>query len=247
MNRNCVYYCLYGDVAYKQLLETSLRSLSKYLPKENIVVFSEYEIGELEGYCRILKTEFPKGHASPMGYRLILGANLLEQYQRIIHLDVDTVVTGNIDDVFNEIKQGEISFATENVDHPDKIIGDFWAGPLLTQEEKDRYKDIDSICCGIFGFDRSTSHRLKEIYNFIVECERNGFYGRCCDQHAFAAYVLKNNLFNFTLQKHVTHISQRLLWEGRIDSNIKVHHFAGGVTSEGKHQLMKELLTIIGG
>lgn len=243
MSSNCVYYCLYGDITYKQLLEISLMSLSKFLPKENIIVFSEYDIQELKEYCQLIKTVFPVGFASSMGYRLILGQNLLEKYNKVIHLDVDTVVTGDLQGIFSQIELNQISFATENIDNPTKITGNYWAGPLLDIEEKINYKDINSICCGIFGFDVSISSKLKDIYNFIVECENNGFRGSCCDQHAFTTYVLRNNLYNFNFQKYITHNAQQIVKQNKIDlnSDIGIYHFAGGVTSMGKYDMMKKL------
>lgn len=247
MNSNCVYYCLYGNITYKQLLEISLISLSKFLPKENIIVFSQYNIPELMDYCEVIKTEFPRGYASSMGYRLILGKNLLERYSKVIHLDVDTVITKDIQDIFNQIEPNQISFATENIDTPAKIIGECWAGPLLLPEEKNNYKDIDSICCGIFGFDKSISLKLEDVYEYILECENQGFRGQCCDQHAFTAYVLRNNLYNFNLQNYVTHNAQQLLRQNKIDlsSDIRIYHFAGGVTSAGKYEMMKKLSLVI--
>lgn len=236
-NRNCVYYCLYGDISYKQLLKISVMSLSKFLPKENIIIFSQYEIEELEEYCNIIKTEFPKGFASSMAYRLILGKNLLNEYNKVIHLDVDTIVAKDIQDIFNQIQSNQISFATENIINPDKVIGEYWAGPLLSEEEKNNYKDINSICCGVFGFDMSMYLKFEDIYNFIVECENQGFKGICCDQHAFTAYVLRNNLYNFNLQKYVTHNTHQI----DLNSDIRIYHFAGGVTSKGKYEIMKKL------
>lgn len=244
MNLNCVYYCLYGNITYKQLLEVSLMSLSKFLPKENIIVFSEYDDQELKKYCQLIKTKFPVGFASSMGYRLILGQKLLENYNKVIHLDIDTVVTKDILDIFNQVEPNQISFATELIDTPDKIIGEYWAGPLLSQEEKNNYKNIDSICCGVFAFDKSISPKLEDIYNYLVECENQGFRGSCGDQHAFTAYVLRNNLYNYNLQRYVRHDAQQLVKGNKIDinSDVRVYHFAGGVTSVGKSDMMKKLL-----
>lgn len=246
MNNFCAYYCLYGNILYKQLLEISLMSLSRFLPRDSIVIFSEYEIPEWEQYCKVILTKFPEGFAISMGYRLFLGAKLLDEYEKVIHLDVDTVVTQDIADIFNVIQQGQISFETEIVDNPNKIVEEFWAGPLLTEDEKIKYKDISSICCGIFGFDKSMQHQMNKIYDFIVEIEMKGFRGVCCDQHAFTTYVLRNNLYNFTLKDHVTHSAQKFVRSNSVDldSKFKIYHFAGGVSPNGKYDLMKKLLSM---
>jgi len=231
----CVYYCLYGDIRYKQILELSVTSLSQFISKEDIFVFSEYDIPELESNCNLIKTEFPEGHAKPMGYRLILGKKLLENYDRVLHLDADTLVFDNIDDIFDSFEKNRISFATENSSNPDKIIGTCWAGPLLNQEEHEKYNDVNSLCCGIFGFDKSLYPFLEKIYNFIEECENAGFAEVCRDQHAFTTYVLRNSLYNYNLQRYVSHMPQADIDNGL---RFKIYHFCGGVCSGNKYQVM---------
>lgn len=235
----CVYYCLYGDPRYKQILELSVTSLSQFISKENIFVFSEYDIPELESSCNLIKTKFPEGFAKPMGYRLILGKKLLEDYDKVLHLDADTIVCEDITDIFDSFENNKISFATENPGNPDKITGGCWAGPLLNQDEHEKYNDVSSLCCGIFGFNKSVYPVLEQIYNFIVDCENLGFAEICRDQHAFTTYVLRNNLYNYNLQKYVSHIPQADIENGM---KFKVYHFAGGVTSGNKYQVMANFL-----
>lgn len=235
---NCVYYCLYGDFRYKQILELSLSSLSKFIDKQNIFIFSEYDIPELELYSTVIKTEFPASHAKRMAYRLILGQKLLKDYDRVLHLDIDTLICGDIGEIFSSFQDGEISFATEDLQNPHKITGSFWAGPLLNEDEILKYSHLNSICCGVFGFNVSAYQILSDIYNFIVDCEDGGFYGSHVDQHGFVTYVLRNNLFNYNLQEYVSH------FPSSVDdkSKFKVYHFAGGVMPDNKYEIMKNFL-----
>jgi lipopolysaccharide biosynthesis glycosyltransferase len=235
---NCVYYCFYGDFRYKELLELSVNSLNKFISKENIFVFSEYDIPELQIYCNVIKTEFPQTHAKRMAYRLILGKELLKNYDRVLHLDVDTLVLDNIDDIFISFEDGKLSFATEDLENPHKITGSFWAGPLLNEDELVKYSNVNSICCGVFGFNKSAYKILEDIYKFIVECEDSGFYGSHVDQHGFVTYVLRNNLYNYNLQQHVSHFPSSILDK----TKFKIYHFAGGVVSDNKYNYMKKFL-----
>jgi len=235
----CVYYCLYGDIKYTEILKLSVISLNQFVSKENIFVFSEYDIPELKYNCNLVLTKFPEGYAKPMGYRLILGKELLKNYDKVLHLDADTLVVDNIDCIFECFENEKISFATENPNYPDKITGQCWAGPLLNQEEHNTYNNVSSICCGVFGFDKSVSFILDKIYNFIAECEDTGFAEVCRDQHAFATYVLRNRLYNYNLQKYVCHTPAKDI---NIEKNFKIYHFAGGVIAGNKHQVMKNFL-----
>lgn len=252
MNNNCVYYCIYGDnKEYQRILTLSLKSLNKFFDKENIIVFSESNIEEIQGYAKIIKTEFPSGYAIPMAYRLILGKKLIEEYHydNIIHLDVDTLVSDNINSIFNVFEDGKISFATENpVVNTDKIIGECWAGLLLNVEDLIKYQNINSICCGVFGFNRTVCEELEKIYNNVVEKENSGFRGICKDQHAFSEYVLKNNLYNHKLQDYVNHTPKKIADTEyfRDKKSERIYHFAGGVTSHNKYGVMEKFCSLIG-
>jgi len=234
----CVYYCLYGDARYIEILEVSVKSLNKFISKNNIFVYSEFDVPELGLYCNLIKTKFPEGFSIPMAYRLILGKNLLVNYDKVLHLDADTIICDNIDVIFNSFKQNEISFASENLNNPNKITEHYWAGPLLNSDEIKLYNNTNSICCGVFGFNKSMQLILEKIYNFIVECENSGFKGICRDQHAFTTYVLRNNLYNYNLQKYVCHTP----YLKNNYSDYKVYHFAGGVNSGNKYNDMKLFL-----
>jgi O-methyltransferase len=249
-NKNCVYYCIYGeDKEYLKLLTFSVKVLNNFFNKEDIFVFTEYDIEEIKKYANVLKVNFPTGYATPMAYRLLLGKRLIEEfnYQNIIHLDADTLVIDNIDQVFNIIEDNKISFATENPNlNTDKITGPCWSGPLLTPEERSIYKDLPSICCGVFGFNKTVLEQLEKIYNNVVEKENNGFKGVCKDQHAFTEFVLKNNLYNYKLQDYVNHSPISSLHKNLYDNlcRQKIYHFAGGVTSRKKYTTMENFFTL---
>lgn len=249
-NKNCIYYCLYGNNReYYNLLILSLKSLNKFFDKNNIIVFTENKIEELEQYSKVIQTIFPNGYAIPMAYRLMLGKKLIEEYEydNILHLDVDTIIVENIDDIFDCFENDKISFATETPESPDKIVDDCWAGPLLNSDELIRYKDIDSICCGVFGFNKTVCGELENIYNNVVEKEKSGCKLICRDQHAFVEYVLKNNLYNYNLQDYVDHQPKNKLNNIHISDQVfkEINHFAGGVTSSNKYECMNTLYELM--
>jgi lipopolysaccharide biosynthesis glycosyltransferase len=242
--KNCVFYCVYGDQEYLKLLNISLLSLNKLSPETDILVFSDRPLPNFERIAKVIVIEFPQGYAIPMAYRLLLGKNLLEEYDNILHLDIDTVVNGNLDILFESNSDNKISFATENEENPTSCVGEYWAGPLLTPSEFDKYKNVNSICAGVFGFNKSMYSFLDKIYEYVVQVEWSGYNGPCRDQHAFCAYVLRNNLYNFNLQKYVCHSSQKIFRtnESVFNSNFIVYHFAGGVTTRNKFDVMKKAL-----
>lgn len=240
--KNCIFYCFYGDQEYLKLLDISLQSLNKFSSETDIIIFSDRPLPDFEGIAEVVVIEFPQGYSIPMAYRLLLGKDLLEEYDNVLHLDIDTLVCGNLNVLFESNSDNKISFATESEEEPSSCTGEYWAGPLLTPFEKTKYNNVNSICAGVFGFNKSMYSLMDEIYAYVVEVERSGYIGPCRDQHAFSAYVLRNNLYNFNLQKYVCHISQRIFRDDEIISNpdFRVYHFAGGVTSFGKYDIMKK-------
>ena len=250
MNNNCVYYCIYGDdKEYQRILLLSLKTLNKFFDKDNIVVFSQNGIEEIQKYAKLIKTDFPSGYAIPMAYRLILGKKLIDEYRydNVIHLDVDTLVINNLDHIFDVFEDNEISFASESPTNRDKITGGCWAGPLLNSQDLVKYQNILSICCGVFGFNKTLSNQLESIYNNVVEKEEKGFRGLCKDQHAFTEYVLKHNLYNYNLQDYVDHTPGRFVDQNSFDNNHshKIYHFAGGVSSHNKYAVMEKFCSLI--
>jgi lipopolysaccharide biosynthesis glycosyltransferase len=241
---NCVYYCFYGNnKLYFDLLKLSLKSINRVFDKNKIFVYTDQDLNELSHLAVIKNLKFPSGFAIPMAYRLILGKELLNQYDNVLHLDVDTIISKQLDDIFSCIENKKISFATENVDNPDKIIDNYWAGPLLSIDEKKQYSEINSICCGVFGFNKSCNEIIENIYGYISEVENNNFMGVCRDQHGFAAYVLRNNYYNYNLQKYLSHTPIKLMLKNNfnLNSDICIYHFAGGVVPDNKYEYMLNL------
>lgn len=235
--KNCVYYCFYGNKQYLDLLDLSLKSLNLFFNKEDIIVFSDRALPQFSDYARVIIKRFPEGHAIPMAYRLMLGSELLEDYDRVLHLDIDTIVTGNIDNIFDFAQDEVISFAWDNIPGVyDQVIGEYWAGPLMSHEERYNYHHKKSICCGVFLFNKSSKSTLEKIYEYVCWIESTGYKGPCYDQHAFSTYVVKNNCYNYNLQIFVTHSAKDS--DFKLNTDFIIHHFAGGVTSENKYEVM---------
>lgn len=243
MSKNAVYYCYYGeDILYYELLKLSLKSLNKFFDKNNIFVYSDKELPEIQNLCNVKVITFPIGFAVPMAYRLKIANELFTfyHYDNILHLDLDTIVCKNIHELFIYTENNKISFATEkNL----SINSMYHAGPLLNKEEICLYSHLPSICCGVFMMNKTCVDYVEHIYNFIVQLENNNFKEECRDQHGFCYYVLKNNLYNHNLENYVVHDAKNIINNNlQLNPNIYIYHFAGGVTSADKYEHMKLLL-----
>jgi lipopolysaccharide biosynthesis glycosyltransferase len=248
MLKNCVCYCYHGnDSLYYKLLKLSLHSLNKFFNKSDIFVHSEVDLPELHDLCNIVIVKFPDGFCTPMAYRLVLTEKLLQSYDNVLYLDIDTIIYNNLDETFLQVRDNEISFATENQKNPDKIVNSYWAGPVLTEDEIKKYSQINSICSGVFLLNKTCSKIILDIYDYIIDLENNGFRGVCREQHGFNSYILKHNCYNYSLQNYVSHDAKNLVKNNLLTLSTAVYHFAGGVTPHDKYDLMYKLYNSIEG
>jgi lipopolysaccharide biosynthesis glycosyltransferase len=230
LTTNAVYYCIYGNINYSLCLDKSLESLNKTNPEIDVYVFTNTEY--TSKLAKVMKADFPEGRCSAMAYRFAIGSALLEKYQNILHLDNDTLVSRSLDPLFESLHGEEIHFASEDSKGESKVIDNFWAGPLLSDEEKLIFSEINSICTGVFA---ATKHSAKHLLNCFSHVRARGEHtGECADQHAVCEYVIKNNAYTHGLQYFVNHMPQN----GELHQSI--YHFAGGVIVGNKPELMED-------
>jgi lipopolysaccharide biosynthesis glycosyltransferase len=261
--KNCIFYSFFGDLKYKELLLASLQSLSRFFPKEHIYVYSSYELEDVSEYANVRLYDFKEGFAIPIAIRYNIAQELFENYDNILYLDLDTVCIGDVSEIFKNITDNKILIATE---YPDaykdlnkyslnvrtslsvgSAADDNWAGPLLNAKEKEKYRHVPSICAGVFAANKSTAQHMNALYQYIEFYENHGFQASCADQHAFCKYLLINDIYDFGLQPYVTHqgkdMSEQQISLAK-ETDIKILHFAGGVTAYGKIDLMNRAYNI---
>lgn len=254
MNKNAIFYTIYANKEYEKLLLMSLQSLSKY-KNFDIIIFSNFDI-QIETDNRTTKKiiNFPIGRATPMGYRFMIMNDLLSNYESVLHADCDTIFINDPNVIFDDLEVGKINIASETNEllkiGNDKIIGEYWAGPLLTKEEKETFKNIPSICCGVFAGKKESNILCQKIYKNVENYEKKGFFSICYDQHSICEYLIKNNAYSFNLQKYVCHngsyVVRNNLINFMIENKYVILHYAGGVSpNKEKIMFMKKTLEVI--
>jgi hypothetical protein len=254
INKNVIFYTVYNNKKYEELLFMSLKSLAKF-QNFDIIIFSNFDISiSIDKRIYFEKIEFPEGTAIPMGYRFILMNNLLKKYECVLHTDCDTIFINDPNNIFQNIEKEKINISSETNGllkiGNNFIVDEYWAGPLLTTEEREIYKEIPSICCGVFAGKNILNNMCEEIYKNICYNEQKGFFGTCYDQHSICEFLIKNNLYSFELQKYVSHngcyIVDKDLIKFMIENNYVILHYAGGIgPHEDKIKFMKKTLEAI--
>lgn len=256
--KNCIFWTVYGDSRYLELARVSVESFAYHRYDCDLIVVTDVpDAFDFFSQEVLVKSEkFCGGPSSKMSKRFDTASSLLEEYDRVLHVDTDVIAIRPYSKIF-EITSDKLSFASESpppefqntcfeVGNPnDRAVGEFWAGPLLTPEEIKAYADTPSICVGVWLANKLHQKWLRQIHNEVVDFEKAGFAGPCVDQHAVVRNLVLNKRWDLQLQSFVTHNGQRLhreedyqrLWK----STNSIVHFAGGVQPTAqKMSMMRE-------
>src|SRR3954452_18729656 len=106
--KTCIFYSIYGNPKYSDILDMSLASCAHHVKDTDIFVYHDgvfHDPGSARQFTSVVKP-FPDGQATKMTPRYLFAADLLEPYDRVLHLDTDTIVTGELGSVFSSAGQG---------------------------------------------------------------------------------------------------------------------------------------------
>ncbi len=258
--KNCIFWSVYGDNRYLEIAKLSVDSFLKFNSNIDLLVYTDNDhiFSAFSNKVRVEKIDFVGGQSQKMAKRFDIASSLLEEYDNVLHVDTDVLAIAPFSHIF-EIDKSKINFASESPpkeyhddifevgNGQDKSVGQYWAGPLLSEVEKKKFKDTPSICAGVWLSNKTHKVWLEEIYNDVINFEKAGFVGPCLDQHAVVRNLLLNQRWDLGLQRYVTHYGQRLntindFFNLKKSKNIIVH-FAGGVQpSIKKIEMMKKTL-----
>lgn len=140
----------------------------------------------------------------------------IQKYEKILYLDTDIVIKGNINNIFDICKE-DILYALQEGTIDSKL--DFW-GTSLFKEEVNNYEDKTAFCSGTLLFNNCS--KIKELFEIIktsINSNEHFFH----DQPYFVYNAFKYNLYNNKLLKeYCVHNNYNS------NSNFFIHHFPGG-------------------
>lgn len=220
-----IYYSISGNSEYVKLIEMSINSLLKNGYNGDILIICDENIKNILqlNYENLLYMIIDKvdSHQSSGNKLRIYEYEKLENYDKILYLDCDILITKNIDLLFLECNEDKFVVSSESEELKETIILVHWAGPLLSLEEKKLYENIKSINAGVFLFNNIPSNLelLKKTYEMFIDKEKYP----CYEQPYLNYNLLINNKFIHSLQKYITHHSYY-----NFDENKIINHYCGG-------------------
>lgn len=213
---NCVFYTIWGN-KYDDILRISINTLKNINKSIDIKIYTDHIINGVDVDKQIIY-DFNSEIVISMSQRYLIASNLLNIYDKVLHLDVDTVCTKDINELFYDLNENKIYVASELSN--DNVTGIYWAGDLMDTEDIIKYNHIDSICAGVWLCNKNMGGYMLQLYDYI-KSNYHTINNICLDQPFFCYFLVKNNIYDFGLQRYVSHNS-------KIVKNII--HFAGGVS-----------------
>jgi hypothetical protein len=155
----------------------------------------------------------------------------IANYNKILYLDTDILVKGDINTIFNLCKE-DIIYALE--EGTINSHTNYW-GLILFGNEVNNYHDITAFTSGILLF--NNSDKMKHLFNSINEdIIKRPYQFDCYDQPYIVYNAFKHNQYNNKIFK-----SYVVNNNNNIHSDKIIHHFPGG---PGVYQHKIDAMTI---
>jgi lipopolysaccharide biosynthesis glycosyltransferase len=142
----------------------------------------------------------------------------IANYEKILYLDTDILVTDNINKIFDVVKD-DVLYVLEEGTIDDS--GDCW-GKSLFGNEVHQYSDKSAFTSGILAFNNCAKIQLL-FDNILNDIQTRPRHFSCFDQPYIVYNAFKYNLYNNKLFK--AFVVNEMVYS-RNDKVI--HHFAGG-------------------
>jgi len=234
--KKLIYYTVSGNIEYAELLKLSIKSLiDKGNYKDDILIMCDNMIREKLNFNNQQIKYHIYNKVNPnraSGNKLRVYEYDILKYDSILYLDTDILIFEDINYLFEETEKSEkFIISTEN--NNSKLNNENHGGTLMNVYEKEKTKDISGINAGVFLFKNTIENIniLKQTYDTYI----NGANHICYEQPYFNFVLFKNDKFDFSLQKYISHNGYN-----EIEKNKPIIHFCGG---PGNHILKMQKMS----
>lgn len=196
INKENTHILIFTTESFKKIIEKDMHSFE--LP----INFHIIEINTLMGSacCKLKIFDYPD----------------IDKYEKILYLDTDVLVTGDLNILFNVDISNDKLYALEegNIGH------DFWGGPLLFDFEKFN-KEQSAFSTGVFYMRNSIS--MKSLFQDVNEhIKTSEHIPECLEQPFLVFYCIKDNKYDNQMMKSYLENNAFI-----IDPKKLIYHFPG--------------------
>lgn len=210
--KNLIFLCIFHNYGYIKLLNLLLESLYVYgnlQDNTEILIYTNSEFSKIIQENTLLadkisyhiNDEYVSVKSACKARYDFFTIPDIADYNNVLYLDVDIIVKGDINVLFDTIIEREKVYVVEE---GDIVQGcDYWGHPLFTEEEIDRFEDKSAFSSGVILF------RNCEVINTLFEKIKRDMIDRdqhfsTVDQPFFVYNAMKYKLYdNKKLKKYL--------------------------------------------
>ena len=206
--KRLIYFTIGNNIGYLKLLELCLSSIKKSGYDGDILFITNFEkeirntvsIDDSIRFFDIGTSNLLRSSSNKLKIYKYDGIN---QYDKIIFCDLDTIWLSSPNILFDSIQEDKVYMSTEH--HQSLLMSfEYWGGNLLTHEER-AYIDANGIIglnAGFLGFNKSMLHVIEEIDRFYEE--NIDKVSSCLEQPYVNTYLFRHNLYSATVDKYIS-------------------------------------------
>lgn len=250
--KTLIYFCVFHNKGYLELLQILLASLTLFSDLNTIDILILTSSNFKEDIDRLSNTlgirfsiftfKFTKLHEALCSRLYIFDYPHIMDYEKILYLDTDIIIQGNIQDLFiHNIDTRIHAFREGNIGHP------YWGGEFFDFSKLNLAPEASGFNSGVLLF--RPTHIVKTIFSEIVthisEIVSSGKpLPDCPDQSLLNYYFIKNDMYNVNLMDSLVKIYSKGDDVNTIINGNCICHFTWPIgNTENKKQRMISYFT----
>jgi len=240
LNKSLVYFCVFHQQGYADLLEYLLKSLKLFsnydsidllvFTSENLVNYIKNIADNLHLKINIKTFKFTTMHEAGCARLHIFKYDYIDEYSNILYLDTDIIIQGDLMKLFDCLKEDKL-YAKKEYD----IHGSGHGGLFFDFNYWDPKQS--SLNSGVLLFKNSINMRnlFNTINNHIATIKtKDTLLPECMDQSFIAYHFIKNNMCNLKDISDYVYLAEKTLPSE--SSNVIITHFTWPIGNYG-HKL----------
>jgi len=229
LNKSLVYFCVFYQKGYADLLEYLLKSLKLFsnydsidllvFTSENLVNYIQKIADNLDLKIKIKLFDFKTMHEAGCARLHIFEYENIDEYSNILYLDTDIIIQDDLMKLFDCLKEDKLYAKNEYDIHGSGHGGLFF-------DFNDWNPKQSSFNSGVLLFKNSINMRklFNTINNHIAILKtKDSLLPECMDQSFIAYHFIKNNMCNLEDISNYIYLAEKTLPPE--SSNVIITHF----------------------
>ncbi len=230
-SKNVIFICVFFQTKFLEMFIIMLYSIRKYGKLNNntdILVYTSSEFMNIikkhqlyyDNIKFVINDNYNTVRQAALSRLDMFKFNIINDYNKILYLDTDIIVKGDLNKVFDVITKDVIYAVEEGTITNDSNI---YGGELLFGSDLEKYLGKPAFSSGIMGF--TNSETIRELYkNINKDLSIRPYNLSCMDQPYIVYNCFKYDLFDNQIFNQLCVNNDNNIYSDKV-----IHHFPGGV------------------